>query len=793
MPQQTFGQACPASVSIEALGGISICENETITLTAKPDGGNNLYYQWIVNGLARETGKKVSIPGLKNGDLVRVEVSSSNAPGCKKSSSDLKITVNPNISGLAKIQANNRNICPGETVNFSIATLTPQSSGTTFKWQLKRNGISSVISTSNNLSSDIFQDGDEVQLMVESRLPCVAQFSSNIIKITESNSPPAVPVAISGETLVCPGNKFSYSVHDVNGASEYIWLLPTGWTGSSKTNSIIVTPGTGNGNIRVKAKNGCGESEEQTLTVSSKDAIPEIPTEISGATEICPGVTATFSIPEVPWASEYLWKLPHGWTGSSITNSITVTTGPPGTGNIEVSAKNSCGTGTAAMLPVLVKSGPPAISKIISGPTEVCPGSTATYSIPEVQGAGEYIWELPSGWFGASNTNFITVTAPTSGNGEITVKVKNNCGTGPLRKMEVSVNSGTSGEITITGDTTVCPGKKMIFSTDSFYESYKWEIPSGWSFVKNEKHTIEVIAEASGESGTVRVTVETGCGTNLEGQRDIKILNGLSTIRSIAGPTEVCSTQTIVTYSIPAVEGASGYEWTVPLGWEILSGKETNTVEVKTASRSGTITVKVLNLCGDSRGTKLTVTATSAPPEKPEKIIHNLGPGLNICRTYGKATFSVPAVAGAVSYDWTLPAAWKISSGRGTRTITVEVPDIQNSSDINVVKVEAVNSCGRSLPQILEDVNCEDPSGKLEDRMFAVYISRSRQLIIHNPAFIEIEKVYINNLLGQELFIYDNIENQKQIKLSVTKFTPGVYLARIHSEKGILTKQIMLD
>ena len=791
IPHLICGQACPASVSIEATSTTAICENETITFTAKPDGGTNLNYQWKVNGSPRGTGKTIHIQGLKDKDIVKVEVSSSDAPGCKKSSNELPITVYPNITGTAKIKASNRNICPGETVNFSITTLTPQSSGTTYKWQLTRNGNSSVISTSNNLSSDIFKEGDEIVLLVESGVPCVAPFASNTIEITQKIGPPAAPGLISGETSVCPGSKVSYSVSEVNGASEYIWMLPTGWTGFSKTHNINVTPGTGSGNIRVKAKNNCGESKEQILAVSSRGAIPESPEEIFGATEICPGITTTYSITEIDRASEYVWKLPSGWTGSSTTNSISVT-GATGSGILEVSAKNSCGTSAAASIPVMVTSGTPAIPISISGPTEVCPKSMATYSVPEVPGANEYVWELPSGWLGTSNTNSINVTATTSGNGEITIKAKNDCGTGSLQKMEVSVNSGTSGEIAIISETKTCPGKNMIFSTAPFYHTYSWSIPKGWSFVKKEQHIIEVITGDSGENGIVRVTAETSCGTSLEGQKVVEISSGLGAIGAISGPTDLCTTLSHITYSIPAVEGALDYDWTVPPGWKILLGEGTNTVEVQPASRSGTINVMVKNGCGESKGTKLKVIATSTPPDKPKEINHNLGPELNICSTYGNATFSVPEVTDAASYDWILPAGWEISSGKGTRTITVKIPD-RTISNTSVIKVQASNSCGRSLSQVLDNITCANPAGELEGRMYAVYISGSRQLIIHNPAFIEIEKVYINNLLGQQLFIYDNIQNEEQIALAVANFTPGVYLARIHSKNGILTKQIMLE
>ena len=54
----------------------------------------------------------------------------------------------------------------------------------------------------------------------------------------------------------------------MSGATTYTWNLPSGWTGTSTTNSISVTSGSSSGNISVAANNACGTSNAATLAVS---------------------------------------------------------------------------------------------------------------------------------------------------------------------------------------------------------------------------------------------------------------------------------------------------------------------------------------------------------------------------------------------------------------------------------------------------------------------------------------------------------------------------------------------
>lgn len=75
----------------------------------------------------------------------------------------------------------------------------------------------------------------------------------------------------------------------------------------------------------------------------------------------------------------------------------------------------------------------------------------------------------------------------------------------------------------------------------------------------------------------------------------------------ISGSPTAC-TNSELTYSIPALAGAT-YNWTVPAGWTILSGANTNTIRVKVGNNGGNIIVQQANSCANLKDT-LAVTTT---------------------------------------------------------------------------------------------------------------------------------------------------------------------------------------
>ena len=172
------------------------------------------------------------------------------------------------------------------------------------------------------------------------------------IIIVQNCSAPISPNSIIGSANVCSATSNTYSVTPVLGATSYSWTLPGSWTGTSSTNSITTTVGISSGNISVSAINSCGSSAPQILSVNVNTS-PLSPTIIIGNINVCSATSNTYSVTPVLGATSYTWTLPGLWIGASSTNSIT-TTVSNSSGNISVSAINSCGSSASQTLAVNV-------------------------------------------------------------------------------------------------------------------------------------------------------------------------------------------------------------------------------------------------------------------------------------------------------------------------------------------------------------------------------------------------------------------------------------------------------
>jgi hypothetical protein len=155
---------------------------------------------------------------------------------------------------------------------------------------------------------------------------------------------------------------------------------------------------------------------------------------------------------------------------------------------------------------------------------------------------------------------------------------------------------------------------------------------------------------------------------------------------SISGPQAACNGD-IGTYSVAPVARASQYNWTMPTGATIISGAGTNviTVEYGASFTGGTMSVTASNQCGTGGARTRTVTLNylGAPG-----VIS--GPVDGLCNATS-VTYSVSPLAGASSYNWTVPTGATITSGAGTNAITV---DFGGSFTTGNVTVAASNGCG---------------------------------------------------------------------------------------------------
>ena len=272
----------------------------------------------------------------------------------------------------------------------------------------------------------------------------------------------------------------------------------------------------------------------------------------------------------------------------------------------------------------------------------------------------------------------------------------------------------------LSGPINVCPyigtGTQLTYSVPAIAgaTSYGWVIPPTCTLVSQNMNSI-VITVGSGfianANKQVRVTALSACGNSAQALFYLlaQLPNTPGTIT--ASSTNVCAVLGTgsITYSIAPVVGATSYIWSAqpgvtltPAGAGVLGNVVTATFP--TTFTTSAITVRSVNDCGTSAARSITVTRNN--PSTPSLIN---GPTMAcpfISPNGTAATYSIPAVANATGYNWTVPAGVIGLTGQGTNSISFSYPPGFTSG---VVSVTASNGCGTSAPRNL-NINTLLPS-----------------------------------------------------------------------------------
>jgi hypothetical protein len=255
---------------------------------------------------------------------------------------------------------------------------------------------------------------------------------------------------------------------------------------------------------------------------------------------------------------------------------------------------------------------PPPAPPVINGPSGICKGQCATYSVNPVIGATAYIWTLPAG-------ATITTTGPSVNvcyaskfkGGFLAVQIVSTCGTSPASAIFVDlIKSKPPKPINISGNTTVCaPGSEVYcISPVPTADSYNWIIDGSGnpslSFASVQNTTCVTVTIPAGYRGNQKLKV---AASNCKGMGDykdvdIRIYNTPNQPGQINGLASVCRSQLKI-YSIGSVGGATSYTWTASGGAYIAGGQGTTSIIIDfspTTSANVVISVVANYACGSS-------------------------------------------------------------------------------------------------------------------------------------------------------------------------------------------------
>ncbi|MEM1324795.1 MAG: LamG-like jellyroll fold domain-containing protein [Bacteroidota bacterium] len=171
-------------------------------------------------------------------------------------------------------QPSSQTITEGAAVNLTVG-VSAGGGTTTYTWQqsvddgLNYSNVSGVSAATYNIASATLDlDDSKYRCIIENG--CLTDTSAvATLTVNCATSAPTITGSIIGTNTICGNAMLTYQIAPVPGATSYIWTLPSGWSGTSTTNSINVTANGTTGTLSVSAINSCGSSNTVSLEVAA--------------------------------------------------------------------------------------------------------------------------------------------------------------------------------------------------------------------------------------------------------------------------------------------------------------------------------------------------------------------------------------------------------------------------------------------------------------------------------------------------------------------------------------------
>ncbi len=572
--------------TVTATGGATICEGQSVTLSAS--GATS--YAWD-NGAGSNATATVSPTATTTYTVTGT------TNGCS-ATDQVTVAVNPTPVIAAGV-VNNPSTC-GTTTGSIEVTGTGTGNVT---WTGSASGFANGVTLPYTIT------GLAAGTYTVSYVSGNGCTSNNFTESLSDPSAPATPIiTTSGSTTICDGQSVTLTSSYATGNT---------WSDNSTASTLVVTTSGTYGVVYTDGTGCSATSAPITITVNPNPAV----TATGGAT-ICEGQTVTLS---ASGASSYAWDNGAGANATAVV-SPTATTTYTVTGTTNGCSATDQVTVTVNPVPVVSA----------TGATTICEGQTATLS---ATGATSYTWDNGAG------ANASVTVSPTATTTYTVTGTTNGCSA----TDQVTVTVNPLPIVTATGTTAICEGGTATISA-SGATSYAWDNGAG-----------------SNASATVSPTS--------------------TTTYTVTGTTNGCSATDQVTVTVNTATSSTQ-------DVEICEGS-TYTVLGNTYSVTGTYTDVTTNAngCDSTITTNLTVNplpTVTVEPSTIDTLCTTDGP-ITLVGTPGGGSFSGIGVSGSV-FD---PAL----AGVGTHTITYLYTDANGCNGSTTVTA-IVDECTNSLSEV---------------------------------------------------------------------------------------------
>jgi hypothetical protein len=149
----------------------------------------------------------------------------------------------------------------------------------------------------------------------------------------------------------------------------------------------------------------------------------------------------------------------------------------------------------------------------------------------------------------------------------------------------------------------------------------------------------------------------------------------------------------------------------------------------------------------------------------------------SICANQAGVSYSIASVAGASTYNWTVPTGATIASGQGTTSITVNFGTSGGS-----VRVRAGNACGNSSYRTLTvSVTCREANLQSENIFDAQILPNPSSTFFtlrFNRDYDSKIVLIVRDLAGREVEKYQNLHSGDNFNFG-NELPAGVYMVEL--------------
>lgn len=402
--------------NVTVSGGNSICEGQSVILTATPSitGGT---YLWSPGG---QTTQSITVSPTSSTDYT-VEYTLN---GCSSTPVIETVTVNPTPT----VSIADESICNGGSATL---TATPSSPGGSYLWSPGGQTTASITESPINTTT---------YTVVYTLNGCSSASEPGTISVGTTPN-----VSVNNE-IICDGETASLIATPSQPGGTYFWL-----PGGETTASIDVTPGSTSNYTVEYTLNGCTSSPEtSTVTVNPTPSVSV------NSPSICDGNSATLIATPSTGGGTYLWS-----PGNQTTPTISISPNSTTTYNVTYTL-NGCDS--PAEVSTVTVNPTPTIS--VTNET-ICNGGSATLTATPSIGGGTYLWS-PGNETTPSITYSPTTTTPYS-----VVYTLNGC---PSSAQTGTITVGITPTISLSNNISICEGQStdLVATPSTTGGTYVW-------------------------------------------------------------------------------------------------------------------------------------------------------------------------------------------------------------------------------------------------------------------------------------------------------------------------------